>query len=647
MPILPLLTLILSLLVATNCNALSLPQDEDLAQQRKLFILASKDINRRHYSDARQKIRQLDNYPLIPYLEYQLLLKKLSQKPIAEIDQFLIKYSALPMAKRLRLKALTAKAKYRHWQDVLALYRDGDGLAAQCNHLRAVYHKVGKKAALDQVEQLWLTGNSLPKACDSLLAAWKSAGYQTTDLLWQRIELALISRQSSLAKYLARSLPKKSAKEFKYWYRLYLKPKKLQRNHYWTKTGNFATTILKIATERLIYQAPKTALKIWPTISSSNHFSSKMLDQLTNKLALKLIVAQHPKQQLWLDKLNWVSLNKSQQDQILRALVAQSRWQQISQSYHKNQQQQQPDLGWQYWYAVALEHLDQEDQARTIFQNLAKRRRYYGFLASDKLQQPYHFNHRALDVDPTSIKSMKVLPALMRAQELLQLKRFIEARREWYHLLKSLNEAQRLAAAFIADSWQWHDRAIITLTMTEQRDDLNIRFPMPYFDVYQHEARVNKIALSWPLAISRQESAFMANARSHAGAMGLMQLLPDTAKQQAKISKISYRKKSQLLTPAFNIKLGTGYLSQMLDKFDNNIAVAAAAYNAGPHRVKHWVNKNLPQDQWIETIPYRETRNYVKNILAYAAIYQHHLHQRTTMPSAMISPAQMKIINAD
>ena len=633
---------LLTLLLSPFSDALTLPNSSQFESQRTKFLLASKDIRHQKFKQANQKIKQLTAYPLLPYLEYQLLLKRLSSRSLAEITSFITQYHATPLAQRLRLKAILAKAKYRQWDDVKSLYRLGDSVAYQCANLRAIYHIQGKRNALSQVEQIWLTGNSLPKSCDSLLAAWKKSGYQTQQLIWQRIELALIARKRSLAKYLAKSLSKTAHKDFKYWYRLYARPTKLSQRSYWLKQGQFASTMLKIAAERLIYQQPEKAYDIWPQIVASKRLKTDVLARLTTRLALALITEHHPAKNEFLAKINWDNLTKSQNSQLLRAFVGQSRWTDITSYY---QQQRQPDLAWKYWYAGALAHLGQQKQAKAIYQKLATNRRYYGFLASDKLNIPYQLNHLTLKPQPTISAKITSLASIARVKELLLIDRRIEARREWYHLLKTLNEPERIAAAVLADSWQWHNRAIITLTMTQQRDDLDIRFPTPFLSTYQQEAKINNISPSWTLAISRQESAFMDKARSHAGAMGLMQLLHGTAKLQAKVSKVKYRTRAQLLEPKFNIKLGTGYLTQMLGKFDNNIAVAAAAYNAGPHRVKRWVKDDLPQDQWIETIPYRETREYVKNILAYTVIYQRHLQQKSQLPSAAIRPALMKILH--
>ena len=629
-----------TLLLSISASGQTPPHHDRFKQQRELFLTATQEINEQKTNAAATKLKQLTDYPLLPYLEYQLLLSKLSQQPLPKIQRFIKKYPELPITKRLRLKAIVAKAKYRHWDDVLTLYQAGDSIRYQCFNIKAIYHRQDKKRALTMVNDIWLTGHSLPKSCDSLLTTWKNSGRQSQDLIWQRIELAFEQRNHRLAKFLAKSLNHRSQKKFKSWYRLYQKPQRLVKNYYRQQHSTLANSMLKIAVVRLIQQDLQQAIEYWPTIKSMSQLSTPTLVKLSNKLALKIIVKNIKNQQHWLKKIDWTHLSKSQNNQLLRAFVVKKQWHTIIELYAT---QQEPNSAWQYWYASALELKNKHQLAQVIFSQLADKRHYYGFLASDKLMRPYQLNHHELTVSPALITKISNTPAAQRAYELFKLNRFIEARREWYYLVKSLSQPQRLAAAQIADNWQWHNRAIITLTMTEQRDDLDIRFPMPHLEKFRQEAKVNNMAPTWPLAISRQESAFMAQARSSAGAMGLMQLMPGTARQQAKALKIKYRRRSQLFSADFNIKLGTGYLAKMLNKFDHNIAVAAAAYNAGPHRVKRWVTKVLPQDQWIESIPYKETRQYVKNILAYTVIYQHHLQLKSRLPSAAIDPQKMDL----
>ena len=209
------------------------------------------------------------------------------------------------------------------------------------------------------------------------------------------------------------------------------------------------------------------------------------------------------------------------------------------------------------------------------------------------------------------------------AQELYNLGRLLEANREWYNAKQALSTDQQQLAARLAHNWGWHLQAIIIAAQTEDWDNITHRFPQPYASLFRSQAQKQGLDLSFPIAIARQESAFLSSARSHAGARGLMQLMPATAKQTAKRHQVSYKTISELNNPMTNVTLGSAYLSDMMKKFDQNPAYAAAAYNAGPHRVTRWLKErgHLPLDVWIETIPFSETRKYVQNVLAYRVIY--------------------------
>jgi len=596
---------------------------------------------------TQQQLAQLEDFILYPYLEYTQLRQHLATRPIKQISDFLSQYQDIPFTPTLRRLAITQRFKKRQWQDVLALHKEGNGLKYQCMQLTAMFNNGQKEQALSQVERIWLHGDSLPKICDPLLRAWSKSGKKSHQLILQRIELALIKRNSTLARYLSRSLPKKDKKAFDYWYKLYRSPILLKQSRYWQQRGHFANVMLNIALERLIYQRPELAAKKIAKIESHPGFTTSQRTALINRLSVRIITKEFasskPALKQWLARLDWPSLNRSNQSQILRYLVGNDQWQHITALYEQLWQEENPPLAWRYWYANAMAQQGQSAQATKLYQSLAKLRRYYGFLASDKLKQPYQLNHQALPIDPMQREKLLNNPRLIRAYHLYKLNRNLEARREWYQLVKRLDEKQRLGAAQLANSWGWHDRAIITLTMTQYRDDLDLRFPQPYLESFAQEATRNEIDVSWPLAIARQESAFMTRANSAVGARGLMQLMPATAKIQAKRSRVFSYQRAQLDNPAMNIRLGTAYLERMLVQFDNNLAVAAAAYNAGPHRVKHWVKQQLPQDQWVETIPYRETREYVKNVLAYSVIYQSKQARKVSLPNGAISPDQMNI----
>lgn len=240
-------------------------------------------------------------------------------------------------------------------------------------------------------------------------------------------------------------------------------------------------------------------------------------------------------------------------------------------------------------------------------------------MASGQLSQTPTIVDKPLEFDPSLLSQVANMPAAKRAYEFLILKRFTEARREWFYLQSQLNAQQKLVSAVLADSWGWHDRAIFGFSNTGYLDDIKRRFPMAYQNEVLSHSQANQIDPAWTFAIARRESSFMSDASSSAGAKGLMQLLPGTARYLAK-KKI---KTSVLYDADTNAGYGTQYLRYLLDKMDNNPVLATASYNAGWRRVQKWIptDQSMPMDIWIETIPYKETRNYVKAVLAYRQIY--------------------------
>jgi soluble lytic murein transglycosylase len=151
-----------------------------------------------------------------------------------------------------------------------------------------------------------------------------------------------------------------------------------------------------------------------------------------------------------------------------------------------------------------------------------------------------------------------------------------------------------------------------------------LRFPVKYLDAVQYNASRQTIDAALILGIIRQESMLDENARSAVGALGLMQIMPDTGKQMAHQLKETWQLESSLFNPSTNIKYGSHYYKQLLLRFGGHFALAMAAYNAGPNRVIKWLptDRAMPADIWIEIIPYKETRKYVASVLSYTTIYQ-------------------------
>ncbi len=266
------------------------------------------------------------------------------------------------------------------------------------------------------------------------------------------------------------------------------------------------------------------------------------------------------------------------------------------------------------------------EEAEKILASLSKERSYYGFMAADRLGYNFNFLHETLPISQIQINQTASLPGLVRARELLALDRTLEARREWNLALEDKSSDEQKVAAKLATEWNWPSQTILTLAKIRAWNDLELRFPLNYRQQVDRQAKDHGLESAWIYAIVRQESAFSIDARSQAGAIGLMQLMPSTAKEVASKVKNQSFKTNDLFQPEINIELGASYLKQIYRQLQENPILATAAYNAGPSRVIKWLPEE-PQatDVWIETVPFSETREYLKRVLAYTLIYNHRL----------------------
>jgi soluble lytic murein transglycosylase len=295
---------------------------------------------------------------------------------------------------------------------------------------------------------------------------------------------------------------------------------------------------------------------------------------------------------------------------------------------------------WNYWRAHALAATGQQQEAQTEFTLLALERHYYGFLAADRLALPYNLNHVATAIAAEVQAQVAAQPGIVRARELFQLGLLPEARREWQAAIPRLNRAQQGQAAMLALQWGWYDRAVLTANQAGLSDDLDLRFPTPYRDRVERYSRMHRLDPHVTYAIVRQESAFRPDATSPVGALGLMQMMPQTGRQVAKRLSVEPPSRSGLLDVDTNLKFGSAYLRAMLDQYNGNLVLAAAAYNAGPRRVADWLERNadLPPTVWIEAISFYETREYVKSILAFAAVFNWRLNGESGRLSEYLLP---------
>jgi len=241
--------------------------------------------------------------------------------------------------------------------------------------------------------------------------------------------------------------------------------------------------------------------------------------------------------------------------------------------------------------------------------------------------------HRKTSATQEQLDAIKQQKGIILTRELLHQEEYLYARREWRSATRNYNEQQWITAAHVVQQWGWHNGVITSMIRAKYWDDIDLRFPLAFQEHFETNAQETGVPIHLLYAVARQESALSHDVTSPAGAKGLMQLMPATAKQTARKNNVRYRNSNDLFKPATNIMLGSRYYKEMLQRFGNNRILASAAYNAGPHRVDRWLKETenkLPFDAWIETIPFKETRGYVQNVLAFSMIYAHHLgnHER-------------------
>lgn len=286
------------------------------------------------------------------------------------------------------------------------------------------------------------------------------------------------------------------------------------------------------------------------------------------------------------------------------------------------------DPAWTYWLGRALAEGGRNDEARQQYQAIASGFNFYGQLASEELGQRITLPART-QVSDAEAMAMRTRPGFQRAKAFYDLDLRFEGNREWNWELRGMSDRELLAAAEYARRISLLDRTVNTADRTQAQHDFSLRFLMPFRDIMQRATDQAGLDMAWAYGIIRQESRFIMNARSSAGAHGLMQVMPATAKYVARKIGMTDFTPSMMSDPNVNILLGTSYMSMVLTDLDSSQTLASAAYNAGPGRPKSWrtsLSRPVEGAIFAETIPFTETRTYVKNVLSNATYYAALMH---------------------
>jgi soluble lytic murein transglycosylase len=605
---------------------------EPLETQRRLFIEARTSLNNNQLGRYRELAGRLQDYPLYAYLQFEELRTRLNRASEEEITNFLDSYPDHPLNKRLRQAWLYALARNQRWKLFLRHYQPSESVSLQCYALQARLATGRKQGIAADILPLWRVGKSQPKACDPLFKFLQDEGHLTSELLWQRIRLAMQNNRPSLAGYLARRLPKKEQDWVTLWRKAHSNPSSTLKDARLERDSPRTREIIVHALRRLARFNAEQAHTTWEAIRSNYLFSDEQRRSVENRIALYGATEHHPDAHAWLDALPAETHDRRTREWRIRRAIAEHDWDAVVAHIDTLPVDERPTDEWDYWHAYALAQDGQRRAAISDYSRLARERGFYGFLAADQLDWPYEMGDEPLSYSAEALDELARTPGMVRARELYLAELTTDARREWAHATRNMGDDELKLASVLARNWGWNDRAIFTVARTGDFADLKLRFPLDHVDVVRDHARHNQLDPSHVFAVIRQESAFNKDARSPAGALGLMQLMPKTGRVTARKNRIPLASTRNLFEADNNIRIGSAYLREVMDRYDNNPVLATASYNAGPHRVKAWLpeEKNESAALWIANIPFSETRKYVQRVLTYAAIYDWRMEQPVT-----------------
>lgn len=574
-------------------------------------------------------------YAAPPYLERfkQFMYYKQHLPPDAQDATFIRFISKdAPLSNRLRNKWLYELAKNKNWTTYATFYQNTSDLNLQCYHHIASYYQDSYQKSFDASYLIWQEGTDKPPSCNALFNLLKNDPLFNEHLISERIRAALESNNTQQALLLMKHyhvIPRGLIKTI---LNVYQNPSQIRL----IPTSDLQGSIYLFGIKRLAMQHLDKALSIWNADQHKHILDGKQLQALYVFIALQKAIKGHDDAVRWFAKIKPEYYTDLLLEWQIRYALKANNWSRVSKVIDSIQSHDAPI--WSYWLARSLKAnpLLPNTTGEEHYHKIAPSRNYYGFLASYQIRKKNSFNSESTPKQMHLLKPYKSI--LQQVKALYLAKQQTQASQLLNDFILELPKNELSVLVYwLATDLQWYAKSVALADSDLLNDQLSLRFPLAYQKIIEHRARQYSVAPELIYAIIRQESKFRTDAGSVVGARGLMQLMPSTAKSICSQEHIHYKNPNDLYNPEKNIHIGTAYLKQLAKRFDNHPILIAAAYNAGPKQVLNWLRTHPPTDVdvWIETLPWQETRNYLKNVLAYYLVYQHRLYKRSDISPFM------------
>jgi peptidoglycan lytic transglycosylase len=596
------------------------PTDED-------FLAARTAFERGQKTRFEALAPKLAGHVLEAYVEYWQLALRLDAAGADEVRAYLDKWPDSPLADRLRIDYLKMLGKRGDWAAFGTLYPPpaGEDIELACYGIQLRRQQEGA-AALVAAKPLWFSAQSTPESCEPLFAALIASGDLSASDRRTRFRLAAEAGNVRLARVIAEDLPLDGRIPTRELLAVERDPARALAKGEFAVKSRGGRELLLYALERAARSDAALARPAW----------EKQRERLpdADRLYGNARIAYHAARQLlpqandWYREAAGAPFNDAQHAWRVRAALRAGAWTDVESAIEAMPSPLSQEAAWRYWKARAQAAAGHAAEANEIYAGLARDFHFYGLLAAEALGQRIEPVSDPARPSPAALALFGAQPGIRRAVKLAELDMRAESQREWSYVVRGRDDEGLLLAADYARRVGLYDRAINTAERTKERHDFGLRYMMPFREHFAAAARDSAADEALLLSVARQESRFAPDIVSSAGAVGLMQLMPPTARWIAKQMGRSDYRSSQIADLATNTQFGAFYFKYWQDRLDGMPVLAAAAYNAGPSRAQAWRNgAPLEGAIWVESIPFNETRDYVKKVLANAMFYARELDQ--------------------
>ena len=571
----------------------------------------------------------LKSYPLYPYLQaarIQEALTSTDSAALAQADQraadFIAANGQQPVTRNLRHAWLDSLARREQWNQFLAAYRDaGASEASRCQSFTSRLELQKTEGLAADIAKAWLTPHSLPE-CDRAFAWLKDTGGLTPALIEERVHLALDNNNASFARQIIEQLPADRAAPLFQWAALLESPLRSIDSLIASPGTPVSSNALLAGWKRLTRVDREAAQERYIKLVSTRGLNHDSASPFALALALALAWDRDPQGLHYFELVESSDLDDPAREWWARAALWSKDWKLAAHIIATMSDTDRLSARWRYWLARITEETHDLKEAQPLYEAVLPDDNYYSAMAAAHLDQPLLPHPQSLPENKPALTGLEHNPAFERAHELLLCGMRPEALVEWQYGYEPLGADARAQSVRLAANWGWYDQAVTVATSLHIFNDYALLYPRPYDAQVNAAAHLAQVTPEIVYGVVRQESLYRPDAVSNAGARGLMQLEPATARSTAHYYKRPMPALTDLFDPYINTALGAARLRMLLDEFDGQVPVALAGYNAGPNAVMRWLPQEaIDSDIWIENIPYNETRGYVQRILWHTLMF--------------------------